>query len=434
MTDIILIIFWGVVLLSIIVVIHEAGHYFAARAFKIRVLEFMVGLPGPNKGYRPKNSRTKFGITAIPLGGYARIAGMEQDVKDEYLEKAAAYLYKHGMLDAEAIEKSSEVFGFDMKEALDCLCEWGSAQKISSKHTGDTYFTPEFGEYKLGDVRPLDNPNKFIEEEKSQTYISLPWRKRLAILFAGPVANLLTAIIVVTLTLCLVGTSAASLTISSVTEDSPAATAGLQAGDTITSIDGQQVSSWSEFLTLMSDVEVGQEVQLTYERDGQSYSATMTTQSAQDEDRAIIGVVAGIENQRYTLAEGFNQSLSYIGQTTEAIISLFNPAQSAEVISQSTSVVGISVVAKEAASAGFVSFIWLVAVLSISIGLMNLLPLMPLDGGRIVVETIQKIARRKLPMSFINGYSMVGLFLTMLLFIVVIGQDIGNLISGTFPI
>ena len=62
-------IFWGVITFSILVVIHEGGHFLAARAFGVKVHEFMVGLPGPAIRFRSKRSGTSFGITAIPLGG-----------------------------------------------------------------------------------------------------------------------------------------------------------------------------------------------------------------------------------------------------------------------------------------------------------------------------------------------------------------------------
>ena len=61
----------GIIILCFLVFIHEGGHYLASRLFGVRVTEFMIGLPGPNIGF--KRGETKFGLTAIPLGGYARV-------------------------------------------------------------------------------------------------------------------------------------------------------------------------------------------------------------------------------------------------------------------------------------------------------------------------------------------------------------------------
>ena len=81
-------IFWGVVTFSILVVLHEGGHFLAARAFGVKVHEFMIGLPGP--ALRLKTKKTTFGITVVPLGGYVRIAGMEPGPEDELMGPALA--------------------------------------------------------------------------------------------------------------------------------------------------------------------------------------------------------------------------------------------------------------------------------------------------------------------------------------------------------
>ena len=143
--------------------------------------------------------------------------------------------------------------------------------------------------------------------------------------------------------------------------------------------------------------------------------------------------MAGYEERHWSVGEALGESFSYIGQVAVAIGKLIWPATTMETISQSTSLVGISVVAKQAAELGPVNFAWLAAVLSISIGLMNLLPLMPLDGGRMVVETIQRVRRKVFSPAAVNAYTMAGLFLVMALFIFVTGQDIGNIATGNFP-
>ena len=76
--------FWGIVTFSLLVVIHEGGHFLAARLFGVKVHEFMIGLPGPGAALRARR-RPRYGVTAIPLGGYVRIAGMEPGPEDELL-------------------------------------------------------------------------------------------------------------------------------------------------------------------------------------------------------------------------------------------------------------------------------------------------------------------------------------------------------------
>lgn len=431
--DVLLTIFWGVVLLSIIVVIHEGGHYFAARACKVRVLEFMIGLPGPRVSYRRRKSHTRFGVTAVPFGGYARIAGMDEWQDESNLPRAVALLYKHGEIAGDLAAEVGEALGFDLVASLETLVDWGTAEKVKLGRGAVKYAAPETAEFDLGEARTIHNPIAFIAHERKQTYISLPWWKRLAILFAGPVANLATAIIVVTLVLSFVGISQGSLTLDDVAEDMPAYAAGMRAGDTITSVNGIEMAGWDDFVSTVTAVEEGRAIEVGYLRDGVESMAVVETVASPDTGGVVIGVTAGIESAKLPLGEAFAESISYIGQVSVAICKLVNPATTMETISQSTSLVGISVVAKQAAELGFVNFLWLAAVLSISIGLMNLLPLMPLDGGRIVVETIQRIRRKVLKPATINAYSMAGFMFVILLFVVVTGQDIHNIATGGLP-
>ena len=83
-------VFWGVLTFSILVVLHEGGHFLTARAFGVHVHEFMIGLPGPAIRFRGK--KTDYGITAIPLGGYVRISGMEPGPEEPLLGPALAYV------------------------------------------------------------------------------------------------------------------------------------------------------------------------------------------------------------------------------------------------------------------------------------------------------------------------------------------------------
>ncbi len=434
MIDVLLTIFWGVVLLSIIVVIHEGGHFLAARMFKVRVLEFMLGLPGPSVGFRRKGGQTRVGVTAIPLGGYARIAGMDVWADESTFPRAAALVYRYGEIHSKDLEAASAALGFDVDESLAALVEWGTVERVKIDHDSFKYVTPQTAEFEAGTPRPLNDPAAFIASEKTHTYTSIGWFKRVVICAGGPIANLLTAIIVISLVLCLHGTNVASTTISAVAEDSPAQAAGMLAGDTIVSVDGLAVDSWEEFYAAMEDVQDGQTLTIGYVRDGVETEVQMQAQMSEETGRAIIGVTAGVENIKYSIEEALGISMSYIAQVAMAVVSLFNPATALDTVSQSSSIIGVSVVAREAAEVGFVSFAWLAGMLSVSIGLMNLLPLMPLDGGRIVVETIQKLRGKLLSQRAISVYSSLGMAAFLLLFVVVMGQDIINLAFGTFPI
>jgi regulator of sigma E protease len=143
-------------------------------------------------------------------------------------------------------------------------------------------------------------------------------------------------------------------------------------------------------------------------------------------------VTATVEHVPVDLLEAIGRSFSFIVLVAQMIISLFNPATAGAILGQSSSIVGISVEASAAASMGFLPFITLAAALSISIGLMNLLPLPPLDGGKIVLETIQRLTRRLIPMRVINSVSLFALVLLGMVFIFVTWQDIQRYILAGF--
>ena len=92
--DILLMLVYVSLLLGLLVIIHEGGHYLAARAFGVRVTEFMVGFPGP--GLSIRHGETRFGVTCVPLGGYARVCGMETGPMSPYLQMTLAAMYARG--------------------------------------------------------------------------------------------------------------------------------------------------------------------------------------------------------------------------------------------------------------------------------------------------------------------------------------------------
>ncbi len=97
--------FWGIITFSLLVLIHEGGHFAAARMFGVKVHEFMIGLPGP--ALRLHGKKTVYGITAIPLGGYVRIAGMEPGPENPLLGPALAAATRRGTIDADQLARGS---------------------------------------------------------------------------------------------------------------------------------------------------------------------------------------------------------------------------------------------------------------------------------------------------------------------------------------
>jgi regulator of sigma E protease len=421
------VVFFGILMFSLIVVVHEAGHFTAARLFGLRVKEFMLGLPGPNVGFTFKG--TKFGVTPILLGGYALIAGEGSGKPNSHLASAFAYLASRGSLTEEEAREAEAVCGYDLEEALDVLDAWGTVKRLKEKGRS-VYVMPAACGTAEGAPRAVADPAAHIAAEHRLTFGAAPWYQRVIILAAGAAFNLVFAVIVITAVQMAVGTQVPTTTIETVVEGSPAAEAGLGPGDAIVSLDGVAVDSWEGFTALMGERAPGQEATLVVRPAGSEGTRELTVVFAEGEGRALLGVTTHLEQAPVFLFDALGTSVGYIGMVAGAIVQLFNPATFGDVVSQSASVVGVSFIARDAAEAGFLPFIYIAAALSISIGLMNLLPLPPLDGGKIVVETIERITRRSIPVRAVNTVSVMALALLVMLFVFVTGQDVQRYIIG----
>ncbi len=425
--DILSTVFWGIVVLLVLVVVHELGHFIAARAFGVRVTEFMIGLPGPSVGFE-KNG-TRYGVTAIPLGGYNRITGMESGPEDPNLEKVLAYAYRQGSVDVEHTALACDISEEDAEMALVVLDGWGSLNAPGRSNKTEFYAAPKTDKYDLGEAREVSDPAALLNSERSQTYRALPCWKRLAVLFAGPLMNVLLAFVLFLILFCGIGLTQASTTLSATSEDSPAAAAGMQAGDTLVSVGGSAIESWSDVSVSLQDKKPGDKVTIEYTRDGQQQSVDIVL-ADNGSGGALIGIVPGTEQVRLSPGEAIGASWTFLVMTVQSYASLFNPSTAAETLGQSTSVVGIAVMSGQAASAGVSSLLYLMAVISLSLGIVNLLPIPPLDGGKIVVEVIQRIRRKEISAKVINAITIVAIALLLLLFAFMLRQDIVRFVLG----
>ena len=341
-----------VIILSVLVFVHEGGHYLVARALGVRVTEFMLGFPGPNIGFTWHG--TKFGVTAVPLGGYARVCGMEPGEESPHLAGLMRVVYERGTVDMEDAARELGITDDEAFAGLEELVEWGTIEMPRETDEYNTYRAPARDGYESGQPRTVPNQQALYESERSQQYRSLGFFKRCAILLAGPAMNLLFAIVMFVIIYSIMGFDVVDQATGAVTH--------------------------------------------------------MTV----DPGRAIMA--------------GFN----YIGMVFMAILGLFNPQTAAETVSNSTSIVGIAVMSKSAFDAGLANFLSFSAMISVSLGLMNMLPIPPLDGGRFVIEIYQLIRRKSITMRALNALSAAGMMLFIGFFLIMLNQDIQRFVFGNW--
>lgn len=385
---------WGIITFSILVVFHEMGHFLAARSFGVKVHEFMVGLPGPALRIRTKNMA--WGVTAIPLGGYVRIAGMEPGAEDDLLGPALAAVRDARASDERSLATELSIAPDRAATILATLVDW---KAIEPAEDGAYRFAVE------GDVASLD-PTALLAHARSFTYRGKSTSKRIAILAMGVITNILVAILTFTVVLSVWGYYDYTTRLDSVEPGTPAAEAGLVRGDVLLAVDGTAVETWDEFQRLMAATAPGQTVTLTVEREGLTSDYDVVL--AERDGHGFLGVGPTEVPVRPSLIESVGQSLRLTGLVFTSILDLFNPATFSTTVQGARGVVGVSVMAAEAAHAGALSYAALIAMLSLSLGIMNVIPLPPLDGGKIVLEIVERIMGRPLARGVTLALSSVG--------------------------
>jgi regulator of sigma E protease len=216
--------------------------------------------------------------------------------------------------------------------------------------------------------------------------------------------------------------------LGTVEEGSIAEAAGLKEGDTIVSVAGTETADWTEVVeALGSAKEAGNDFEVVYERDGQRQATTVDLPEGETVD--IIGVMPTYEPYHMTLGESVSASFNYAGLVASVAVRLIMPQHTMEVLDQSSSVVGISVMAAEAVSAGFWEAMAVIAAISMSLGFMNLLPIPPLDGGKILIEVVQLLMRRPLSTKAQNAVSYVGLAFFLFIFCFALRNDIVRILG-----
>lgn len=396
--------FWGVITFSLLVVIHEGGHFIAARAFRVKVHEFIIGLPGPAIRIRSRRTGIAYGVTMVPLGGYVRIAGMEPGREDELLPRALGALIDAGRIDAAALAGRLGVPEARAFSLLTTLEDYGAAGRVDGSRD---------------ELRPLvsrevgETDDAMLARVRAATYRGLPVWKRITVLAMGVIVNIVAALLILTLALTLIGIPTPVPIVASVAAGGAAQSAGVRAGDRIVGIDGRTVAGWQALKATLRSTRPGTPTQLMVRRSGSALTLRVIPAAAPSGGGSVLGIVADTVNKPMALGAAVSESFQMAGAVFVAVGRLLNPATFVSSVKNAVGVVGISYEAASAAADGPLAYAWMVALLSLSLGVMNMLPIPPLDGGKIAVELVELGIGRPLPRSVSLALSAIG---TVLLF------------------
>ncbi len=449
-------VFWGALVLSLLVVVHEGAHFVAARFFDMRVTEFFLGLPCRFKfSWKSKRFGTEFGVTPFLLGGYNRICGMEAE-SDELVAPALAIIQREGRVSFDDLGKELGVDSDRTMGILVYLMDIGSIQpyydpekdehpwqkqwpetfetlqrdgKLLTEYDSEHDFTVQ-PYTKAGEPRPIEDANAFLVQEESHTYEGKGPVARIITLAAGPLINIVLAFVLMVGALMsteyvqYVNTNV----LGGVYDDSLAAAAGLREGDEILQIGSYPVKDWDTLADAIDKcLEAGEDFRVAYLRNGETFETTVDL--PENEEATLLGVSAPTEAYHYSFSEASHVALRYMGFVGRTVAKIVQPTHTMEVVGQSSSIVGISAMASEAAKSSVSDFVLFAAAISLSLGYMNLLPIPPLDGGKILIELVQVAIRRPLSTKAKNAISYVGLAFFLFIFIFALRNDIMRLMG-----
>lgn len=252
--------------------------------------------------------------------------------------------------------------------------------------------------------------------------------KRIVVVLSGPVVNLLFALLAAIVTLSIFGDIMPS--VYEITEDSPAAVAGLQEGDIITAIDGKKLMYYNQITERIQDAD-SQEMQMTVLRDGESVVLDFTDFYNEEAGKNVIGITMTGEHVKFGFGETIARSASYIVTTFTETIKFIGQAFQGQVTSEDAGgPVKIVAYLSEAVRYGSESVLRMMILISASLGIMNLLPIPALDGGRLVFMYIEAIRGKAISPEKEGMVHFVGLILLFGLMILLTFTDIQSLIRG----
>jgi len=415
--------------LGVIIFVHEAGHLLVAKAFGMRVLAFSLGFGKRLWGF--KRGETDYRLSLIPLGGYVKLSGEdlgESDRNDprDFLnqprwQRILVYLAGPGMnavfsvlVIAALFMVGIEVPSLQSVPSVVGTAEAGSPGEAAGLLPGDRIVTvggketDHWQDVVFEVMTAIDRPLAFeIERDGARKTMTVTPVKPADFEFgdAGIYPKLLPRV-------------------GELIAGGAAAAAGFRVGDEIRSIDGRGLASPGEFVTYIEE-HLGQTVKVEVLRDGEHHVIPVVP--ADQGGKGKIGVRLTIA-QRFPPLQALRESVRFNIDIARQSLAVIGKIFTREVKAKNALAGPIEIAAQSGAAArsGFKNLFYLMGVLSLSIGLLNLFPIPILDGGNIAILLVESIARRDLSIGVKERIAQVGFALVVLLMVTVLFFDLSK--------
>lgn len=351
-------IYWvlAILMFGILVMLHEFGHFIAARLTGVTVLEFAVGF-GPKLLSRKAKSGVRYSLRLLPFGGYCRFVGEE------------------------------------------------------------------------------DEPEEGMEGPRADTYASEKIWKRALISLFGPLMNVLTALVLLFLLYFAIGLPIGpEPVIGSLMEGLPAEQAGFEVGDRIVAINGVDIESTEQASALISQAG-DRDIEFIMERDGEAVILTVRPAWMEEEDppRYMIGIEyqMGAAPVRFDFITSARNAVIMTGDMSKMIVEVLRDLIfKGEGMEDLSGPVGtVTIIKEQTQSGGLFNYVYLASVISVNLGLFNLLPIPGLDGSKLIFLAYEKIRGKPLDPGKEGVVTLVGFALLMGLMLMALYQDIMRLLA-----
>jgi regulator of sigma E protease len=398
--------------LALLILIHEAGHFFVARAVGMSPRKFYLGFPPAVAKVRRRG--IEYGLGAIPLGGYVKIPGMHRPAPSDVDLHLGRAVHEAPELrgPAERVKRELGVGEMEAAQAevpaLEAAVERAELSPLAEK-----------------------GARRALSELRDGLGADAYWRqrtwKKVAVIFAGPATNLVFAVVLLAVVYAIGVPVETTRTVDTVLADSPARTAGLHDGDRIVAVNGKAVAPDRIATTIRASG--GAALRLTVVRDGRRLTLPAARPERTDGVYRL-GFALAPRYESYGPVESTRLALQATWEVTKGIGGALGRLVTGENRQEVSSAVGIVQGSSQALQAGFRYYLQVLALISLSLALLNLLPLLPLDGGHITFSIIEGIRGRALGREVYERVSFVGIALVLLLFAIGLSNDINRLNGG----
>jgi len=415
--------------LGVLVFVHELGHFLAARRLGVRVLTFSLGF-GP-KLLKVRRGDTEYCVSAIPLGGYVKMAGENPDDPrsgrpDEFLSKTkwerfqilimgpAMNIILAVVVMAIVLAQGAEVPIYQDQPPVVGAVTPGSPAERAGIQRGDRILTVAGDEVDTWDdlfiavgTRPdRDVALTMVREGQTRSVtVRTVSETRFEIGNIGVLPDI-------------------NPIVASVIAGTPAERAGLMAGDVVRAVNGERMVTRTQFIEVVSR-NPEREIEMTIERGEQELRITATPYK--EGDRGMLGLYVAEPTRSFTpgpleaIQLSVQRNIEFSGLIFKTLGGLFVGETSPR---QLMGPVAIAQLSGESAQAGWIALFTLMASISLNLGLLNLLPIPVLDGGHILIMALEGVARRDFSMAVKEKMLLAGFVLLMMLMVTVIYNDL----------